>query len=43
MATASNRDSEVVGDFRLSHSLDRLFSTNAPNIVLVKLSYWWNP
>jgi len=27
-----------VGDFRMSHSLGHLFSANAQNIVLVKLS-----
>jgi hypothetical protein len=43
MATPPNRDSEVVHDFRLSHSLDRLFSAKAQNLFLVKPSYWWKP
>ena len=41
--TQNRQDTEEIGDFRTGHSLRRLFSANADNIFLVKLSYWWNP
>jgi len=37
--TQRRQVSEDVGDFRMSHSLGHLFSANAQNIVLVKLSF----
>jgi hypothetical protein len=41
--TQSRQDNEEIGDFRAGHSLGRVFTAKADNILMVKLSYWWNP
>jgi Domain of unknown function (DUF5916)/Carbohydrate family 9 binding domain-like len=41
--TQDRSDSESVGNFETGRALDRLFNAPAENILLVKLSYWWNP
>jgi hypothetical protein len=40
--TQNRSDSETTGSFS-GHALDRLVHADADNILLVKMSYWWNP
>ena len=39
--TQNRSDNENIGDLQFQHSVDRLFSANADNIFLVKLSYYF--
>jgi len=32
----------TVNDFDLSRDMDKLFSSGAENVFLIKASYWWN-
>jgi hypothetical protein len=41
--TQSREDFEHSGSFNLGNSLRRLTRGRPDNIVMVKLSYWWNP
>lgn len=38
--TQSRSESEPLGDFQFGHSMDRMFSMNPDNILLLKVSYW---
>ncbi len=41
--TQSRSDTVLEGQFRLGDGIDRIFSSAADNVFLVKLSYWWRP
>jgi hypothetical protein len=41
--TQTRTDEETIGNFQLTHSLNRLWKAQADNIFLVKFSYYWNP
>ncbi|MGH7548570.1 MAG: DUF5916 domain-containing protein [Gemmatimonadales bacterium] len=41
--TQSRSDDENIGDFQFRRSLGRLLHAKADNILLVKVTYWWNP
>jgi hypothetical protein len=41
--THGRQDSDGIGSFRFSHSLDRMFALAPENQVMVKVSYYWNP
>lgn len=41
--TQNRSDTETIGSFRAGRALGRLFDATADNILLLKLSYWWNP
>ncbi|MFQ5604805.1 MAG: DUF5916 domain-containing protein [bacterium] len=41
--THDRDDDEVRGDFDFKRNLRRLVEADSDNILLLKLSYWWNP
>ncbi len=41
--TQNRSNTEDTGDFQFAHSLDRMLSSQADNIFLIKVTYWWNP
>ncbi len=41
--TQNRSDTDTIGGFRTGRALDRLVNANADNILLIKVSYWWNP
>lgn len=41
--TQNQSATEDDGTFKLRRSLDRLWSSRADNVFLVKMSYWWSP
>ena len=40
--TQSRSDNETFGDFQFNRSLDKLISTRADNIFMLKFTYWWS-
>jgi len=41
--TQTRSDDETAGDFQFGRAMQRLFSAHADNILLAKITYWWNP
>jgi hypothetical protein len=41
--TQSRSDYEDIGEFRLNHSMNRLWSIRPDNIFMLKFTYWWSP
>ncbi|HEX2251495.1 MAG TPA: DUF5916 domain-containing protein [Gemmatimonadales bacterium] len=41
--TQTRSDTETIGSFRTGRALNRLWTADADNIFMVKVSYWWNP